>query len=441
MFTNKDLRNMIIPIFFEQFLLMLVGLADTFVVSYAGEDAVSGVSLVNSFNTILLFLFTALASGGAVIICQYIGCKDKENSTKSACQLLMFSTVFSVVLSVLILIFSHSILVLLFGKVEQSVMNACVTYLKISVYSFPALAIYNAGAALCRSIGKSNVTMNVSIFANFINILGNCIGVYVLKMGVAGVAYPSLISRTISAIAVTVYCFKKNNMVSYKWKYIFSWNSSILKKVMKVAVPNGVENGVHQLVKVAISSIIALFGTCQIAANGVAQSIWSLAALMGLALSPVYTTVIGRCMGANDIKSANFYFKKLNKLTTILSIVWNGFVIAITPILLQFFTLSAEAKHLVIIMVIINNAINGLVFTYAGPLGNGLRAAGDVKFTMIISVSLTVFARLFFSIILGITLNLGVIGVTIGMCIDLIIRAVIFLCRYKSQKWTKFKLI
>ena len=236
---------MIIPIFFEQFLLMLVGLADTFVVSYAGEDAVSGVSLVNSFNTILLFLFTALASGGAVIICQYIGCKDKENSTKSACQLLMFSTVFSVVLSVLILIFSHSILVLLFGKVEQSVMNACVTYLKISVYSFPALAIYNAGAALCRSIGKSNVTMNVSIFANFINILGNCIGVYVLKMGVAGVAYPSLISRTISAIAVTVYCFKKNNMVSYKWKYIFSWNSSILKKVMKVAVPNGVENGVH----------------------------------------------------------------------------------------------------------------------------------------------------------------------------------------------------
>lgn len=162
---------------------------------------------------------------------------------------------------------------------------------------------------------------------------------------------------------------------------------------------------------------------------------------MGLALSPVYTTVIGRCMGANNIKSANFYFKKLNKLTTILSIAWNGFVIAITPILLQFFTLSAEAKHLVIIMVIINNAINGLVFTYAGPLGNGLRAAGDVKFTMIISVSLTVFARLFFSIILGITLNLGVIGVTIGMCIDLIIRAVIFLCRYKSQKWTKFKLI
>ena len=184
---------------------MFVGIADTFVVSFSGEADVSGVSLVTSFNTVLIFLFTAL----------------------------------------------------------------------------------------CRSIGKTNVTMNVSIVANIINVVGNCIGVFALKMGAAGVAWPSLISRVLSAVAVTVYCFRKRSTVRYRLADVFAWDGGLLKKVMGIALPNGVENGVHQLVKVALSSMVALFGTYQIAANGVAQSIWSLASIMGLAMAPVYTTVIG----------------------------------------------------------------------------------------------------------------------------------------------------
>ena len=199
------MRNLIIPLFIEQFLLMFVGIADTFVVSFSGEADVSGVSLVTSFNTVPIFLFTAL----------------------------------------------------------------------------------------CRSIGKTNVTMNVSIVANIINVVGNCIGVFALKMGAAGVAWPSLISRVLSAVAVTVYCFRKRNTVRYRLADVFAWDGGLLKKVMGIALPNGVENGVHQLVKVALSSMVALFGTYQIAANGVAQSIWSLASIMGLAMAPVYTTVIG----------------------------------------------------------------------------------------------------------------------------------------------------
>lgn len=441
MFTNRDLRNLIFPLFVEQFLLMFVGIADTFVVSFSSEADVSGVSLVTSFNTVLIFLFTALSSGGAVIISQYIGNKNEKAASRSSGQLLMLSTFLSVVMAALILIFHAQLLRLLFGRIEADVMAACESYLWITTLSLPFLAVYDAGAALCRSIGKTNVTMNISIVANIINVIGNCIGVFVLNMGAVGVAYPSLISRVLSAAAVTAYCFKKQNSVRYWFTDIFALDGSLLKKIMGIALPNGVENGVHQLVKVALSSMVALFGTYQIAANGVAQSIWSLASIMGLAMAPVYTTVIGQCMGAQDIDAANFYFKKLNGITLALSVLWNVLIFAITPLLVFYSAISPEAKELVIWLVLINNIFNGLAYPFAGSLGNGLRAAGDVKFTMLVSITLTVVARLLFSALFGLWLGWGVIGVAIGMSIDLVFRGAIFIWRLKSQKWTRFRLI
>lgn len=220
-----------------------------------------------------------------------------------------------------------------------------------------------------------------------------------------------------------------------------NWNGSLQKKIMGIALPNGIENGVHQLVKVALSSMVALFGTYQIAANGMAQSIWSLASIIGLAMAPVYTTVIGQCMGARDIDSANFYFKKLNKITFVLSVLWNALVFAITPLIIKYLAISAEAKSLVMWLVLINNIFNGLFYPFAGSLGNGLRAAGDVKFTMITSITLTIAARLAFSALFGLVLGWGVIGIAIGMSMDLVFRGIIFIRRYHSQKWTKFHLI
>lgn len=441
MFTNKDLRNLIIPLFIEQFLLMFVGIADTFVVSFSSEADVSGVSLVTSFNTVLIFLFTALSSGGAVIISQYIGSRNEKAASRSAGQLLMISAVISAAMAALILVFHTQLLRLLFGKIEADVMAACESYLWITTLSLPFLAIYDAGAALCRSIGKTNVTMNVSIAANVINVAGNCVGVFALDLGAAGVAWPSLISRALSAAAVTAYCFHKKNPVRYRLRDVLAWDGDLLSKVMGIALPNGVENGVHQLVKVALSSMVALFGTYQIAANGVAQSIWSLASIMGLAMAPVYTTVIGQCIGARDIDAANFYFKKLNRITLVLSVLWNALIFAITPLIVRYSAISPEAKELVIWLVLINNIFNGLAYPFAGSLGNGLRAAGDVKFTMIVSITLTIAARLFFSALFGLWLGWGVIGVAIGMSIDLVFRGAIFLWRLKSQKWTQFRLI
>lgn len=230
----------------------------------------------------------------------------------------------SLVVGALVIIGNRTMLRILFGRVEDSVMDACVTYLRISAYSYPALAIYNSGAAIYRSLGKTEVTMYISILSNIINVAGNMIGVFVLKAGVAGVAYPSLIARAFSAVVITVLCFRQSAELRYRTKWIFLWDSGMLKRILNIAVPNGVENGLFQLVKVALSSIVALFGTYQIAANGVAQSIWSLAALMGVAMSSVFIPVIGQCMGARDTDGAEYYFKKLMKITVIASLAWNN---------------------------------------------------------------------------------------------------------------------
>ena len=441
LFSNESLKAMIIPLFLEQLLVMLVGMADTLVVSYAGEAAVSGVSLVNQFNTIFIYLFTALASGGAVVISQYIGRKANDDAGESASQLLSFSAIFSILVAVLVLIGNERMLHMMFGKVEDSVMEACITYLRISAYSYPALAVYNSGAALFRSMGKTSVTMVLSAASNIINVIGNLIGVFVFHAGAAGVAYPSLIARTFSAVVITALCFQRKNQVFYRCRWIFRWNGDFMKQILKIAIPNGMENGVFQLVKVALSSMAALFGTYQIAANGAAQSIWSLAALAGVAMGPVFITVIGQCMGNGDIKAADDYFRKLTRITLLLSSAWNLLIFLLTPLFMRLYALEPETKQLVILLVLIHNLFNAAAYPFSGALSNGLRAAGDVKFTMYVSVISTIAVRLPLSWVFGIALQMGVIGIAFAMICDWSFRAVIFFWRQKSGKWKAFRVI
>lgn len=441
MFSNRDLKNLIVPLFMEQLLVMLVGVADTFIVSFVSEAAVSGVSLVNSFNVIFIFMFTALASGGAVVISQYIGQKNSAAAGKTASQLLMISTLFSVFISLLVIWGNKTLMGLLFGKVEPEVMSACVTYLRITACSYPVLAIYNAGAALYRSFGKTSTTMYISIAANTINVTGNLIGVLVLKIGVAGVAYPTLLARTFSAVMVTVLCFSKRNPVYYEKQNIFTWDGSLLRRVLGIAVPNGVESGIFQFVKVALSSVVALFGTYQIAANGIAQSIWSMAALVTSSMGPVFITVIGQTMGAGDIDGAEREFKRLIKITVLFSLVWNGLIFAATPILMRFYAIEPETKALVILLVLIHNTFNALAFPFADSLGKGLRATGDVRFPTAISIFTTVGIRLVFSWLFGIVVSWGVLGIAWAMCLDWTIRGMIFYLRFCSKKWTNFQVI
>ena len=441
MFSNRDLKNLIAPLFMEQLLLILVGIADTCTVSFISEAAVSGVSLVNAFNTIFIYLFTALSSGGAVVISQYIGRKAADRAGESASQLLTASVVFSVLAAGFVLLVDKPLLKLLFGGVDPDVMHACLMYLCISAYSYPAMAVYNAGAALYRSFGKTSATMYISIISNIINVAGNLLSVFVLSAGVEGVAYSSLAARGFSALAITVLCFSEYNPVRYRAQWIFQWNKKLLRSILNIAVPNGIESGIFQLVKVALSSVVALFGTYQIAANGVAQSIWSLASLVCVTMGPVFITVIGQCMGAGDVAAAETYFKKLTRITIIFAVAWNGLIFIITPLLMSFYDLPDETKDLVILLVLIHNLFNAFAFPFADPLGKGLRATGDVRFTTYTSLFTTLVVRLVFSVYFGIVLDMGVVGIACSMCLDWAVRGVIFWYRFRRNKWRQFRVI
>jgi Na+-driven multidrug efflux pump len=233
----------------------------------------------------------------------------------------------------------------------------------------------------------------------------------------------------------------KNRNVRYRISQIFLWDGEMLKRILKIAVPNGIENGIFQLVKVALSSIVALFGTYQIAANGVAQSIWSLAALSGVAMSPVFITVIGQCMGSRDTDAAEKYFNKLLKITLVISAVWNVFILLLTPLFLRFYAIEDTTKHLVIMLILLHNLFNTAAFPFSGALGSGLRAAGDVKFTMCISIISTVAVRLVLSYLFAVVFDLGVIGIAWAMCCDWVFRGIIFFIRLKNGKWKEFSVI
>lgn len=273
--------------------------------------------------------------------------------------------------------------------------------------------------------------MYISIAANAINVVGNLIGVFVLEAGVAGVAYPSLIARSFSAVLVTVLCFSRKNLVYYERRHVLAWDSPLLKRIMGIALPNGLESGIFQLVKVGLSSVVALYSTCQIAANGIAQTIWSMAALVCVSMGPVFITVIGQMMGAGDIDGAEQEFKRL----------WNMLIALVTPMLMAFYPVAQETKSLVITLVFIHNTFNTLAFPFADSLGKGLRVAGDVRFTTAVSILTTIVFRLALSLLFSVVLPWGVLGLAAAMCMDWTVRGIIFHLRFRSKKWAKFQVI
>lgn len=441
LFTNRKLAHLIIPLVIEQLLVLLVGVADTLMVSYAGPAAISGVSLVNQLNTLFIMIFAALAAGGAVVASQYLGKKDETNSVLAAGQLLMVTTLISVMMMVVVLLGNRFLLNLVFGRVEADVMAACVTYMAISAFSFPALAVYNSCAGLFRTMSKTQTIMYVSLGMNVINVIGNYFGIFVFHAGVAGVAYPSLISRCVAAIIMLVMVFNSKNVIHVDMESIKQWNRKMISKITAVAIPNSIENGLFQLAKVALSSIVALFGTSEIAANGVAQSFWAMAALFIMAMGPAFITVIGQCVGANDYEAATYYMKKLLRITYVGGIAWNAFFLLIIPLVLKLYSLPQETISLVIVLCLIHNTFNSLLCPTAFALSTGLRAAGDVKYTMYASIFSTVICRVAFSLFFGVYLDFGVKGIAIAMVGDWAVKSVLIIRRYSSQKWQEFRIV
>ena len=440
-FSNRDLRRLIIPLFLENLLVLMVGMADTFMSSQAGDAAVSGVSLVNIFGNFFIAIFGAVATGGAVMINQYIGKRDRKGAEHTAGQLLLLLTCFSGLCTVLVLVFNQVILNALYGAVDSSVMAVCVDYQRIIALSLLPMGIYDAGSALCRSTKKTHVTLAISIVANLCNVLGNYLSMFVLHIGTVGLAWSTLIARVVSAVCVTFYNFRLEKEVPFRLSEILPFDWHAMKPILRVAVPNTVESGTFQLTKVALSGMLAAFGTVQIAAYGISQSLWSLSALIVAATGPAYVTVIGQCMGAGDVEEANYYMRKLMLITMVAGTVWNVLIYLATPALMQFYPVSEGAVQDVIRLVLIHNIFNAFIWPIANGLPNGLRAAGDARYTMYVSIGSTLVARLAMSWLLASLLGLGVYGITWAMILDWAVRAVIYLIRWRQGKWRQMRLV
>lgn len=441
MFSNKALKKLILPLIIEQILIMAVGVADTVMVSYAGEVAISGVGLVDMFNNLIITVLAAIDAGGAIIVSQYIGNKDRKNANKASSQLLTITIVIATVIMLGCLVFHRILLSTFFGAIEMNVMKAATTYFLISAISFPFLGVYNSAAALYRSMEKTRTTMYVSILMNIINVVGNYIGVFILHAGVAGVAVPTLISRIVAAIIMFALSLNSSNLVYVKIKNVFAWNQEMISRILKIAVPNGIENGLFTLGRVLVTSIVALFGTSQIAANSVAGSIDQIAVVVVNAINLGIVVVVGQCIGANDYEQAKYYIKKLMKISYIVTGIIGSAVILLLPWILNLYSLSSEARNLTFILVIMHSIMATALHPTAFVLPNGLRAAGDVKFSMVVGIVSMILFRLGAAVLFGIIFNLGIIGVWIAMGSDWLCRSVCFVIRFIKGKWRQFKVI
>lgn len=439
MFSNKSLKKLIIPLVIEQILAVAVGMADTIMVSSVGEAAVSGVSLVDMINVLIINVFAALATGGAVVAAQYLGADDRKRACRSANQLLLVTVVISAGIMGLCLLLQGPILRLFFGSIDQNVMDSALTYFWISALSYPFLAVYNSCAALYRSMGNSKVSMVVSVWMNVINIGGNALCVFVLNMGVAGVAVPSLVSRAVAAVAMLVLIHHPHNVISIRSYNGMKPDKAMIRRILRIGVPGGLENSLFQLGRVLVVSIISGFGTVQIAANAVANNLDAFGCIPGQAINLAVITVVGQCVGAGDWKQAEYYTKKLIKLTYLVTAVLNIGIILALPLLLKLYSVSPEALSLATVLVIIHNGCSILIWPPAFTLPNALRAANDVRFTMWTAIGSMWLFRIGASYVLGLWLQMGAVGVWIAMIMDWFFRAVLFTWRFFSGRWKQQK--
>lgn len=440
LFTDKDLYKLILPLIVEQFLLVTVGLVDSVMISSIGEAAVSAVSLVDSINILIINIFTALATGGAVVAGQYIGQKKEDYACKSADQLILFLVSSSIGVMILGYLSKYFILHIVFGKIEQDVMNYSNTYLMIVFTAIPFIAIYNGGAALFRAMGNSKITMKISIMMNIINIIGNYILIYKLNMGIAGAAIPTVLSRVVAA--VVIYALIKNDklQIHLSKKVCKRFNPMLIKKILYIGIPNGLENGMFQLGKIIVLNLVATFGTTAIAANAVANAIALFQVIPGMAISQATLSVTSQCIGAGDYNQTKFYTRKLLKISTLFIIITVILTFISMPLILNIYNLSQNTSIVSRNIILYHGTLAIIIWTISFVLPNTLRAANDVKYCMVVAILSMWIFRIGFSYILGRYMNMGVLGVWVAVTIDWLFRAICFVGRYKGGKWKLHKI-
>ena len=440
-FSNADLRKLIVPLIIDQFLQAFVGLADSIMVASVGEAAVSGVSLIDTIMVLILNIFTALATGGAVIAGQFLGKKRDEMACKSTNQLISFTLKASLVVMLLCYLGRNFITHVVFGKIEADVMYNCNVYMMIVFASIPMTALYNAGAAIYRAMGNSAVAMKISMLMNAINLGGNALLIFVFHRGVEGVAIPTLVSRTVACVIMMFLMNNQKHTLHLYHPFSFKTDWALLKKILYIGVPNGLENSMFQLGKILVLSIVTSFGTASIAANAVSNNVATFAVLPGMSVGFAILTVGAQCVGAGDYEQVRYYTKKLMKIVYVSLFVANILVVLAVPYIIQIYGLSAEASQYAHKILIYHSICAVTIWPLSFSLPNTLRAAADVTYTMILSIISMWIFRIGFSVVLGVYCHMGVFGVWVAMTIDWLFRAVCFSIRYLRGKWKHAALV
>lgn len=410
-------------------------------VASVGEAAVSGVSLIDTIMVLILNIFTALATGGAVIAGQFLGKKRDEMACKSTNQLISFTLKASLVVMLLCYLGRNFITHVVFGKIEADVMYNCNVYMMIVFASIPMTALYNAGAAIYRAMGNSAVAMKISMLMNAINLGGNALLIFVFHRGVEGVAIPTLVSRTVACVIMMFLMNNQKHTLHLYHPFSFKTDWALLKKILYIGVPNGLENSMFQLGKILVLSIVTSFGTASIAANAVSNNVATFAVLPGMSVGFAILTVGAQCVGAGDYEQVRYYTKKLMKIVYVSLFAANILVVLAVPYIIKIYGLSAEASQYAHKILIYHSICAVTIWPLSFSLPNTLRAAADVTYTMILSIISMWIFRIGFSVVLGVYCHMGVFGVWVAMTIDWLFRAVCFSIRYLRGKWKHAALV
>ena len=443
LFNRQQLISLFLPLVAEQALSISIGLADTLMVSSVGEAAVSGVSLVDSFNVLMIQLLSALATGGAVVASQYIGHREPKRAKASAAQIMFIMISLSVVTAVIVAVGRHAILRGIFGSIDADVMRYAETYFLLSALSYPFIGVYNAGAALFRAQGNSKISMLSSLVMNVVNIGGNAVLIYHFHMGVMGAALASLVSRMIACFAVIYLLEKPSCMLRIDRLSDLKPDLSLIRRILRVGIPAGIENGMFQIGKLSVSSLTSTLGTAAIAANAVAGNITTFLNIPANAVGMAVLTVIGQCLGAGEKEQASHYARRLMLVAYAGAWVMNlSAFFFLNGIALSWFHLSAESAAMAMQVMRWFNVISLFIWPASFTLPNILRAAGDATFTMTVSVfSMWVFRVAFcYLMVLGFH-QAHLLSIWGGMFLDWVFRSLFFAIRFSKGSWLEKKVI
>lgn len=433
---KRNLRKLIVPLVIEQLLAVTMGLADSIMVSSCGEAAVSGISLVDQISILLIGLFNAMASGGSVVAAQYMGKQDHDMVGRASNQLFLAVGGTALLFMGICMAFHRGILLFIFRTLETDVLENACTYFLITAVSFPFLGIYNSGAALFRAVGDSKISMKVSLAANILNIIGNAILIYGFDMAVAGAALSTLLSRFVSAELICV-LMTRSDEIRFDRRWTPDWD--MLKKILYIGVPNGIENSIFQVGKLITGSMIAGFGTVAITANAVAGSVGNYQNVPDNSIGVAMITVVGQSIGAGDEKAARKHLGRLLRIAYLSTGMVSVIMILLCRPLCGLYHLSDATTELTVTLLIYNAVCSLLIHPLSFPLANGLRAAGDVRYTMVVAIASMWLCRIVMAYILGIHLEMGLLGVWIAMTIDWLVRSVCFVVRIVSGRWLRYK--